>query len=212
MAINDLYRVTFIQSYGLAGPEVRNVWYYEQILPGDPEGANELLNLFNFYVVPLMEDVQNEAIRYHNLLVENIIPGFDYSSLGYTPATQGGSRTGNCLPPTDCWSFRFNRESTASRHGQKRIAGVSEADQSNGVAETGIVGALNALATGMQVNLVSAGPNTTAYEPRIFRAGRPGYTIPEKVVPAKLQADFPVGTVQYVTIGTQNSRKFGHGS
>lgn len=207
MAENDIYEVNFVQSWGVDGFEIRNTQYYRQTLPGNPQGAAHLANLWLTVFPALFQAVQNEMIRYQYLEVKNIIPGPDYILSPFVPATTGGQVVGDVLPPQDCWAFRLNRNTTAIRNGAKRVAGVSENSQTEGTVEPGMVAALTALANAFAMTLNSGGGNTTQYKPKIFRPASEGYTIPEKIVPAKLQLVGDVASASFVGITTQNSRK-----
>lgn len=209
MAINDLYRITLIQTYGPDGPECRNVFYYKQITPGGvSEGADALLPAFQTGLYPDIDAIQNVIIETRQIRVENVIAGFDNAVATFGVGTEVGQRTGACLPPQDCWSFRLLRLSTAVRHGRKNFAGVSEGDQDNGVAVGSVIPLLNACATSLDKILGGPVPDTATFQPRIFRAQRDAKTIPAKTIPALAQADFDVADAQYQRIGTQNSRKF----
>jgi len=212
MALNDIYRITLRQQWAFTAEEILNIFFYEQNLPGASEGAEPLANAFNTTLVPAIQAVQNAAIQYTQLQVENIVPSADNFTIPYTPGTDTGDRTGDALPPFVTWSFRLNRQTTASRHGQKRFAGVSEGDQNNGVASGAVVALLDNLALLLDNIIGGVPPAIATYVPRIFRAGRPSVTIPAKIKPAVLQASFPIANAQYVSVATQNSRKFGAGS
>lgn len=211
MALDDIYRVVHTQRYSPTGPLSINVYYYEQTLPGDPEGAETLANLFDFYIVDGMKAFQNVTVGNVSLEVANIVPSADYHILVYDPVTNIGSRIGHCLPPYVCWAFRLNRTTTASRNGQKRYMGVSEGDQVNGVPEGSMATIFDTFEAVLGAPLPSGAPNTTAYTPRIFRAGKPEVTIPAKTIPAVAQAIFPMGDAQFVSISSQNTRKFNVG-
>lgn len=212
MALNDIYRVIHTQEYGAGGPRLLNVYYYEQTLPGDPEGAEELATLFDFYVKAQVKAIQNQIIRNVTIEVQNVIAGPDYFQLVLDPTTDIGLRTGESLPPYATWAFRLARTTTASRNGQKRYSGVSEGDQNNGIAVGAMAPIFDQLEAVLDAPLPSAAPNTTQYTPRIFRPAAPAKTIPAKTIPAKLQAVFPMGEASYVALTTQNTRKFNQGA
>lgn len=211
MALNDIYRVTCTQRYTIDGPFFLNVFYYQQNTAAGNDGADVLLANFSPTVRDLLRLIQNEVITWLQIVVENIVPSSDNASEFYTPGTVQGNRVGECLPPFATWAFRFNRSTSASRHGQKRIGGVTELDQVNGAAVPGITPALTNAAAGMEAVLGGPLPANATYAPIIFRAGAPAKTIPEKIIPAKIQASFPVAGVSYTTISTQNTRKLGVG-
>lgn len=213
MAINDLYRVTLIQTYDLDGPECRNVFYYKQITPGGvSEGADALLAAFQTGLYPDIDAIQNVVINTREIRVENIVAGFDNAVATFGVGTEVGQRGGECLPPYAAWAFKLHRLSTAVRNGQKRFAGVSESDQVNGIATGTIIPLLNACASSLDKILGGPVPDTATYQPRIFRAAREEDTIPAKIIPALLQADFDIADASFTGVSTQNSRKFNAGA
>lgn len=211
--LNDIYRITLIQTYGVGGQELRNVFYYKQITPGGTsEGAEALMPAFQTQVFAAIDAIQNAIIFTVQIRVENVVPGTDNATLSFGPSSEPGERVGECLPPYACWAFRLNRSSTAVRNGQKRFAGVSEGDQGNGQAAGPFVPTLNACAAALDDIIGGPPPAVATYQPRIFRAGRPSRTIPAKTIPAMVQADFDIENAQFVSVSTQNTRKFNVGS
>jgi len=208
MALNDIYRVTFVQVWDTDAPISFNVFYYKEIneIPGFNNSA-QLATQFESNVDPLVRAIQNDIVSTIAINVENIIPSADNTYLSYTPGTRVGTQATDALPPYVNWAFRLNRNNSAVRNGAKRFWGVSEGDQLDGVAVPGMTTALNALAARLALTL-GIGGTTSLYQPRIFRAGRPSKTIPEKTIPALVQADFDVASAVYTQISSQNSRKF----
>lgn len=207
MAVDDIYRVKIFQTYGTSGPEVLNVYYYKQLTPGSvDEGAEHLAGEWESALGPTIRAIQTTLIKWTSIEVENIIPSSDFFTQPYITTT--GDIDADTLPPSNCWSFRLNRSTSASRNGQKRICGVAETSQDDGVAVGAFESALNVVGALFDDVIGGPPPADATYQPIIFRPGRAGFTIPEKVVPAVLQADFPIESSQYVRIGTQNSRKF----
>lgn len=211
--INDIYRITFTQTYGVGGQECINVFYYKQITDGGvSEGAEALLPAFQTEIYPHIEAVQSAIIYTLSILVENVVPSADNAQQSFSPSAEPSERTGDPLPPYATYAFRLNRSTNASRHGQKRFAGVSESDQNAGLATGTIVPLLETLAGKLDDVIGGPPPDTATYQPVIYRVGRPGKTIPQKIIPALIPASFAISTGQYVGISTQNSRKYNVGS
>jgi len=193
--------------YGTDPDELLNVFYYKQITPGGTdEGAEHLAGVFESEIGVVIRVMQAQVVQWLSVNVENIVPGPDFFVQPYTSVF--GDQAGDALPPTNCWSFRLNRASSASRNGQKRFAGVTEASQVNGFPTSGQTTILNAVAAVLDDVIGGPAPANATYQPIIFRAGRDSVTIPEKIIPAVVQADFDIASAQFVSIGTQNSRKF----
>jgi len=206
MAIGDKYRVTLVQNWKQSVPVIHNVFFYEEIVPGSPSGAEQLAVTFNFYVVPVMQDLQSDNVRYVQLLVENVVPSADNYTLSYVPATDSGAQTGDSLPPQMGWTFKLNRTTREVRNGRKTVCGITEGDNDDGVAAAGTSTRLTAMSTILAAAISPGGGNPLTYQPRIwrrFRAAQPDHVPPLASVP---EAYFPIATVQYTHIGTQNSR------
>lgn len=212
MAFNDIYRVTLVQVWDSSEPTAFNIFYYKEIseIPGF-NNSSQLATQFESNVDPLIRAIQNDIISTISINVENIVPSSDNTYLSYTAGTRVGAKGPDSLPPYVNWAFRLNRNNSAVRNGAKRFWGVSEGDQTDGVAIPGMTVDLNALSARLALTLGIPG-TTSLYQPRIFRAGRPAKTIPAKTIPAMVQADFDVASATYTQISSQNSRKFLAGS
>lgn len=119
-----------------------------------------------------------------------------------------GAITGDCLPPYASWGFIYRRVSTLTRNGYKRFAGVPESMQVNGIPTAGAATTLNASA----VFFSSAQPYTlesATAAPDVEITLLPEIVRKNEVGAMTLHQ--PVLTVQFRSIGTQNSRKFGRG-
>lgn len=213
MALNDKYRLRLSTAYDAAGSQIfQNVFYYEQVFenPG-ATGAAQLAVEFKAVVFPKILDVIHQQAHFAAFSVENVIPGGDNVFETYGTTDFVGVQGGECMPPYAAWAFRLSRVETDIRNGQKRFGPVSELDQSSGVAVGTVIPKLNTLSSGLFTTLGVVG-TTSAYMPRIFRPASPSRTIPEKVIPAKLQLVRQVGQVNFVRLSTQNTRKFGRGT
>jgi hypothetical protein len=114
---------------------------------------------------------------------------------------QSGTVSGDQLPPYATWDFTYVRGGALERNGYKRFSGVPESFQANGVASGSGPANLAVLA-----GVLGAGFNsgTDDWTPVIKRTKIAHVT----QTPPKY---YSVSSVVYSKIGTQNSRKFGHG-
>lgn len=112
-----------------------------------------------------------------------------------------GLISGDCLPPYASWDFTLVRGGAGERNGYKRFVGVAEASQINGTA-TGAILANIASHLGDLGATITDG--TTVYTP-VIRRGTIGHVVQR---PPKY---YSTSGIIYSKIGTQNSRKFGHG-
>lgn len=213
MALDDIYRVRLTQVFDTTGPQSVNIFHYKQVfaLPS-PGNAAELSVNFRDQVEPLIRDLQVTLVSTLQIAVENVVPGTDNAYLNFAVNTRFGTEASESLPPYAAWAFRLNRTSSAVRNGQKRFMGVPETFQVNGQIIAGIpVTRANALAAILAADLGGVGVFNT-YRPVIYRRAREVEVIPAKTIPALAAQDFAISSGAFVSISTQNSRKFGSGT
>lgn len=212
MALNDIYRVKLTQAYGASGQQSLNVFYYRQTFEATPSGnAPVLLIEFRDNVDTLIRDCQTALISTLQIAVENIVPGTDNAYESFALNTRVGTHLAETLPPFVAYAFRLNRTSSAVRNGQKRFWGVPEPHQVDGIINATGLTFVQPLATRLALALGVFG-STDTYRPVIYRIEREEEVIPAKTIPALAAADFPIGSGAYISISSQNSRKFGTGS
>lgn len=194
------YQIIVHQAYNsVSGDAINNVFWYENI--GIAHDAVYAAELFSDTVLSDQVAIMSAAVKFVALQCVNLDDPLDYTYVSPMDPS-AGNRSGDCLPPFVAWAFRLNRASRASRNGQKRIGGVAEPDQVNGVPVEGIVTLLNAFATTLATNLNGTGGEV--YAPRICRRPAPG-------APLSASVFFPIQSATFTRISSQNSRKFGRG-
>lgn len=195
MAVGNRYRITDAQVYLSQG--CLNVYHYKQIA-GTAGSASDLLTPFIEFIIPDILALQMAQLTHVAFTCVNLDDLDDYAIVTPAPALAGTLSAGDPEPSYIALEFQFIRSTRASRHGWKRIAGVSE----NGVSGNDITGtyptAVNTAATAMFSNVIGAGGT---YTPVIVR---------RNIVPA-LSVDFPVADVVFKRLSTQNTRKAGRG-
>lgn len=175
---------------------IYNAYHYLQTAGSG--GAEECARAFVDYMLPDLIAVQSSALTHLSIDVINLDNTADYSLFGLTEDNVG-LNTGSYLSPFVCWAFKLTRTERGHHHGAKRIAGITESNQVDGVAESAALTALNTLASTMASPTFYGG---NYFSPLIFRAPnsiKPGY---DNAVDY-----FPVGSAFYVKISTQSSRK-----
>jgi len=178
------------------GQEMINTFYYSGSTASIDDAA--LFGSFNSIVLGMIQLTQNSAAEWTRCDITQVKGGATFSSFSFAiPGLVGG----DCLPPYAAWSFTKVRGAARERNGYLRIAGVPESYQQNGVVTGTGITATQAVADGLN-NPISDG--VTDYILRIPR---------DKVnrVPVTPQQYWNTSGVVYSKIGTQNSRKFGHG-
>lgn len=205
MAIGDIYELIDIQI--LAGQQVLNVYHYKQLADptiGTPIAALE--GAFYTFIQSLAMPAQSTSLAHLGYRVTNLDNPDEFDVL---VSTETGQVAGDCLPPFCAWAFRLNRATRSVRNGQKRVGGVPEAFQVNGV-ETAAAEAL-LVPLGIAMGAIITEPvSGGSFQPRILhKATEAG---PGGVPPATPRADYAISSGQYTRLSTQNTRKFGRGA
>lgn len=199
MAIGDVVELTLHGT--VLGQTNLNVFAYEQTAGVGSDGAGGLAAAFEDTIIPAMQAVVTENTGYQSISWVSLNGTFQEGNLAL--ATTIGSRPAPSLPPYAAWAFRLLRTTSESRGGYKRVAGISETDQDNGVYAGTIITQLNALATAFALQLTTTGGNE--WTPVIASFILNG-------VPRTTPVFNPISGAIYQRISTQNSRKFGHGT
>lgn len=197
--LGDLLRFTDRQTF--LGQTVLNVYFYRvtSITGLDDTYLDVLGGWFKDNVVSPVAALQSASVSHTELFLENLSNGVDILTYddGFPIA---GEASGDALPPYASYGFQLLRESRTTRNGYKRFAGVTEANQDDGIytgGGTAITDVEDALAADVVIGLA---------------------TVAEPVI-VKRPFDVPVVTFEYASIGgalfrgigTQNTRKFGRG-
>jgi hypothetical protein len=190
----NVYRV--LVHGNVLSQETINVYYY-----GCESDITDLTDLSTAFVTTVLTPAQ--AVMNGNALFDRIditqVKGGNI--FGSFSTFVVGTISGDCLPPYASWDFTYIRAGAGERNGYKRLAGIAESSQVNGAATSGAAANLTTVASGMESTLTV---ETFDVVPVIRR------TRVAKLVqnPPKY---YTIGGVVYSKIGTQNSRKYGHG-
>jgi len=209
MAIGDVYEIRLQGEY--LGQVILNVFHYQSA--GTADISEPLLTVAAAVGTLIITDVvptQVESFQWLSSYAKHLVEGGAEATFPFTGG-EPGLQTGEGLPPHDAWAFRYNRTNTTTRHGQKRFAGVPEAQALNGVAASGALTALNELADTLERDITSADGFSAGeiLRPVIYsqflNGELRGSVVDGVFVPAPISN--PVSSVQYVRISTQNTRK-----
>lgn len=200
MAVGDFYRLIDYQT--MQGQQIVNLYDYQQTAIYTPVGFNEASDLcdsFNNQMLPSIVAVQSEQVV-HTLLTCGAFGSFtDFGTL--IPDTTTGVVTGGALPSFVGWGFKLQRTTRLTRHGSKRIAGVAESWQQNGVADTPFATPGGVLAAKFSIALQVDG--TDIFTPVILHID------PVTHLPTESNI---ISLGIYRGLTTQKSRQPGHGS
>jgi hypothetical protein len=150
VATSSLWQVIHNQDY--KGQVVQNVYFYRRAV-----GAGVSFNLAADWVeviLPLVNALQSSNVHNTNLLVQNM---GDLSDFDEFTLTTSGLLEAEAMPIFNAVSYTFKPNTRAVRHGGKRIAGIPEAEATEGViTNSGYLTAMQNLKAAYAANLVGA--------------------------------------------------------
>lgn len=200
MADGSVYEIRYFET--LMGQTCVNVYHYQSRGSSDiTTPIATVLSSWNTYFAPFLVAVQSSQVTLDHCTIRHLVDGGEEASQSFVGSN--GTVAGDSLPPHDCFAFRYNRLTTSTRHGQKRIAGVPESWSVNGVVTDSTKQTLlDALATAMFHKITNAEGLNAGAElwPIIYSTTLNGEP---RVTPVINQ----VASVGYVRISTQNTRK-----
>jgi len=168
------------------------LWAAETGSPAD------LIDAFTTTVMPAIRAITNQNAEYELIVCNQYHGGLSFAA---SAIAIGGTVTGDCLPPFVSWDFTLVRSAVGEQNGYKRFAGVSESKQQNGLVDAGFVSVLDNLATILQADLVGS---LDTYQLGVRRSQI-------NQIPVNTPTVQTISAAQYSKIGSQNSRKYGHG-
>lgn len=197
MPEGDLFRVTLKATY-TDNVVMRNTFWYQQVGATDVNLDSLMVNMWATLSSSLL-DVTSEVVSYKETTAWKY--GSEDAPVVDTFDTPGGNEA-EALPPSIAFSFRLNRSLTTTRNGFKRFGGVCETQVLNGIVTDGpTLAKLATVATALGATLTQDGWSA---RPVIVR-----FKIGNQVLTTPLVN--PVRNAGFSGLGTQNSRKFGHG-
>lgn len=210
MAVGDCYMIDWEQVYG--SQAIHTVWFYRSV-SADAD-AQDIAESFEAQVKDVISLTQSSGVVHVALHVRNLFSLTDFYDLALTGA---GGYAGDDLPVFCAYGFTLHRASAVTRNGSKRIPGVIEAVQTDGVVtDASQITALDGWADAILATLVDVATSLVNYAvpiivKRIFVDDPDGdyYRLPDDL------GEFQYSDISDVdwspTITTQNSRKVGNG-
>lgn len=194
MSVGDVYQL--VLEGDLGAQSIKNVFHY--LVTGESGGPATSIELRqDFQTDTLPEILDTVATDYHavRITTTNIGTPSDFDDFTISPS-EDGTRTGENITATACWSFRLNRVFPGQRSGWKRFSGVSETDVYGATAQAGVLAALSACAAALAAAIVGT---NAEYSPVVV--SRP---IVLGVTPTVY---YIFTSAAYAGLGTQVSRK-----
>lgn len=200
-AVNDVLRITYCGE--ILDQQVCNVMYYAVgVWTGNIDLTDALEFVADSWFATLIE-LQSDQFQWVSAVLDNVTDPVEFAN--YAPiAPVQGLRLGDALPPYNAISIRQNRTSNLTRNGYKRIGGLAESSQSNGVLDTTSPSpAVWLAAKDLMINAV--GNADFQFFPAIVGRNALGQ-------PDLTRVNFPASTDIQLNVTTQNTRKIGRGS
>jgi hypothetical protein len=179
----------------LDGQQILNVQYYEVL---STVGAVVTLSGF---ALPFGEKFVNKFKPHQTTALAYIrtelyeVNGVEMDVYAFAPGVTGNA-SGDYLPTFNCYAIRQNRSTRITRNGQKRIAGVPESAQTNGVVAPATVNALANAAANLWVDEVLYDDDT--------QTGRQLYV--QGIIWGGNSPQYPLGRYQIINSCTVNNR------
>ena len=200
MADGSVYEFRLFET--LMGQTAVNVFHYQSRGANDiTTSAIDTLDAWWSVIALPLANVQSGQVSFVQATIRHLVDAGEEATRSFASST--GVVSGDCLPPHDCFAFRYNRLTTSTRHGQKRFAGVPESWNINGVVtDSANITKLDTLATALFHKVDSTDGLNTGAElwPIIYSTTLNG----EPRTPPVINQ---VSSVGYVRISTQNTRK-----
>lgn len=165
MALADIYQLTLTQRYGTVGEELNMVFFYNK--NGSGETAADLAEAFKQSggVLDAINLIQSSAVN--NVRTRTINLG-DLGDFDESAATGVGGQGPDCLPEHSAFGMTLKLDTRAIHPGSKRIPGVSESVQTQGlITDATEITNLNVLAALLAADI--EGADTAIYRPIVVK-------------------------------------------
>jgi len=205
LSVNDIVQITDVQTY--LGQTMLNVYFYRVVTLESLTDYNDVDQAFINTIWPEMLPIQSLGVAHVGNIIKNLTNGLDiFTGLD----TDSGEATGDGAPSFTSLGFRLNRSTALTRHGSKRIGGISEAASVGNELASAYITPVNDLAAVMGGVIERDGTvdHDVTLEPVIIGripTGEPG------AGELDLSIVNPVSGAQFVRVTTQTTRRAGRG-
>lgn len=186
-----------------------NVWFYQLQDIATAPGAQEMADAWVGQILPLLLPVQSANLVHEELTVQNL---FQPSDRVVVPMSEPGLYAASDDAATfNAIGIRLLQDNGAVKNGSKRIAGLADLAQENGViTETGIMTDLDDLTDALSDTLLNGILPT--FVPAVIKRVLSGgvYSLP--TTPEELVIGFIVDALWNSLVTSQVSRKIGVGA
>lgn len=128
MALDTIYQVRARQTWGVGGKELETVWFYDRT--AGVGNAADMAENWGTSIGALMNDLQCSVVRNYSIDVINLGDLGDFASV---PWIGGGLGVEQSHPPFVSVGYTMKVNTRAVRKGSKRISGIPESADTDGV-------------------------------------------------------------------------------
>lgn len=205
ISVNDVLQITDVQNY--LGQTILNVYFYRVDVLGSAITYQDVADYFQTQIVLPVADIQSDQLTHSSTMVKNLTNGLDIFE---DPIIINGTDVNAIGPSFVAASFRLLRSTAATRHGSKRVGGLTEnfytGNSHSATYNVGIAAIEDALGSPVEVD--SAGDLDLTMSPVIvgrFPKGSPNEG------ELDLSVINPVSSCQFIRVSTQTTRRAGRG-
>lgn len=205
VSVSDILQITDVQTY--LNQTMLNVYFYRADVLGSAVGYQEIADVFQTQVVLEVKGMQSSDAVHTNTIIKNLTNGLDIFEDAINIAGDGAFAAG---PSFVAASFRLLRSTAATRHGAKRIGGLTEDFYTGNDIASGFVTFADdaAAAIGAPLVVESAGDLDIELMPVIV--GRFPTSSPD-AGQLNLSVINPIREAQFIRVSTQTTRRAGRG-
>jgi hypothetical protein len=205
LAVGDILQISDVQMY--LGQTVLNVYFYEMVSLESLTDYGDVQGAFKLGVIDEVRTMQNSGLTHTTIIVKNLTNEVDIGEYAYTVT---GDLEDEGLQSFTALSIRLVRSTGLTRHGSKRIGGLTEAMVAGNVLSAAGNALIGNVVDALEADLVVDGTVDHDFVARPVIVGRFLITDPN---PGELDLSKinPVSAAQFIRLSTQTTRRAGRG-
>lgn len=200
MALTDDDYQLILYSLTRGTIEQSNVFAYK--CTSTPPSALQLYDAFVDNVLTPIANIVSSDTVFTRIYIKNMVDTDDFFD---TSTSVPGARSGSSMPPFVGAYFRYFRPNLTVHNGRKTFGSIAEGDVADGIATSAFVILLTALSDVLQSVIYSSGGDE--FTPCIAKTERITNPSPPPAERVVWETLFPITSVAYVKISSQNTRK-----
>ncbi len=204
--VGDILQFTDVQTY--LNQQILNVYHFEVTVLGSAVDYQDMADAFQTQYVLEIQALQSNSLMHTSTIIKNLTNGLDIFE---DPSSILGTDTATPGPSFAALQFRLLRATALTRHGAKRIGGLTEAIIDGNNINVAFTNPINDVATVMAAGVVVSASTDESFTLKPVIVGR--YPAGD---PNAGQLDLSkvndVASAQFVRLTTQTTRRAGRGA